>query len=61
MPDDDVRKRFFHCVLTDSRGTDGQLGFITSELLAKYFADPEHTKLAGSKASPMQTLSRERL
>jgi len=41
MPDDDVRKRCFHCVFTDCKGTDGKMGFITPELLAKLFAEPE--------------------
>ena len=41
MPDDDVRKRCFHCVFTDCKGTEGKLGFITPELLAKLFAEPE--------------------
>lgn len=52
MPDEDVRKRCFHCILTDYCGTDGQLGFVTPELLANYFADPEHTKLEPVKSVP---------
>lgn len=48
MPDDDVRKRCFHCLLTDRPGYDGQLGFITPELLAKLFEDSEHREEGGS-------------
>ena len=56
MPDQDLRKRFFHCILTDYSGTDGQLGFITPELLAKYFTDPEHTHVEPeTRASPAQS------
>ncbi|KAL3904684.1 MAG: hypothetical protein SGILL_009972 [Bacillariaceae sp.] len=40
MGDKDVRKRCFHCVFTNCRGTDGALGSITPELLASLFSAP---------------------
>jgi hypothetical protein len=40
MPDEDISKRCFHCVFTDCKGTDGKMGFITPDLLAKLFAYP---------------------
>lgn len=52
MQDDDVRKRCFHCVFTDCKGTDGKMGFITPELLAKLFAEP---KAASEKLRPRTT------
>lgn len=56
MPDEDVRKRCFHCVFTDWKGTDGKMGFITPALLAKLFADPEAAskKLATRRPSNAQ-------
>jgi len=40
MADDDPRRRCFHCVFTNSKGTNGSLGIITPELLASLFAKP---------------------
>merc|ERR1712014_401125 len=40
MADDDPRRRCFHCVFTNSKGTNGSLGIITPELLASLCATP---------------------
>jgi len=40
MTDKDPRKRCFHCVFTNSKGTNGSLGIITPELLESLFAKP---------------------
>lgn len=40
MADNDPRRRCFHCVFTNSKGTNGSLGIITPELLASLFAKP---------------------
>merc|ERR1712014_80369 len=40
MSDKDPRRRCFHCVFTNSKGTNGSLGIITPELLASLFATP---------------------
>ena len=40
MADKDPRKRCFHCVFTNSKGTNGSLGIITPELLSSLFAKP---------------------
>jgi len=40
MSDKDPKRRCFHCVFTNSKGTDGALGIITPELLASLFATP---------------------
>merc|ERR1712238_360128 len=40
MTDKDPKKRCFHCVFTNSKGTNGSLGIITPELLASLFATP---------------------
>eukprot|EP00539_Tryblionella_compressa_P016799 CAMPEP_0178855524 /NCGR_PEP_ID=MMETSP0746-20121128/23445_1 /TAXON_ID=913974 /ORGANISM="Nitzschia punctata, Strain CCMP561" /LENGTH=1011 /DNA_ID=CAMNT_0020521649 /DNA_START=157 /DNA_END=3192 /DNA_ORIENTATION=- len=40
MSDKDPRRRCFHCVLTNCRGTDGALGSITPDLLASLFSTP---------------------
>merc|ERR1711862_448496 len=40
MADKDPRRRCFHCVFTNSKGTNGSLGIITPELLASLFAKP---------------------
>jgi len=40
MSDKDPRRRCFHCVFTNSKGTNGSLGIITPELLASLFAKP---------------------
>ena len=37
MTDNDPKKRCFHCVFTDSPGTNGALGSVTPELLSKLF------------------------
>lgn len=51
MPDEDAHKRCFHCVFTDCKGTDGKMGFITPELLAELFEEPQtaSTKLARAR------------
>jgi len=38
MSDKDPRRRCFHCVFTNSKGTNGTLGIITPELLASLFS-----------------------
>merc|ERR1711933_316187 len=38
MSDKDPRRRCFHCVFTNSKGTNGALGIITPELLASLFS-----------------------
>lgn len=38
MGDKDPKKRCFHCVFTNFRGTDGALGSLTPELLMSLFA-----------------------
>ena len=43
MSDKDPRRRCFHCVFTNSKGTNGSLGIITPELLASLFATPLRT------------------
>ncbi len=40
MPDKDPRRCCFHCVFTNSKGTNGSLGIITPELLASLFSQP---------------------
>jgi len=40
MSDKDPSKRCFHCVFTNSKGTNGSLGIITPELLSSLFAEP---------------------
>jgi len=40
MSDEDPRRRCFHCVFTNSKGTNGALGIITPELLASLFSTP---------------------
>jgi len=40
MSDKDPSRRCFHCVFTNSKGTNGSLGIITPELLASLFAKP---------------------
>jgi PAS domain S-box-containing protein len=40
MSDKDPRRQCFHCVFTNSKGTNGHLGIITPELLASLFAKP---------------------
>lgn len=40
MSDKDPRRRCFHCVFTNSKGTNGALGIITPELLASLFSTP---------------------
>merc|ERR1711897_31438 len=40
MSDKDPRRRCFHCVFTNSKGTNGSLGIITPELLASLFSTP---------------------
>jgi len=40
MTDKDPKKRCFHCVFTNSKGTNGSLGIITPELLASLFSTP---------------------
>jgi hypothetical protein len=40
MSDQDPRRRCFHCVFTNSEGTNGALGIITPELLASLFSTP---------------------
>ena len=40
MSDKDPKRRCFHCVFTNSKGTNGSLGIITPELLASLFATP---------------------
>jgi len=40
MADKDPKKRCFHCVFTNSKGTNGSLGIITPELLASLFSTP---------------------
>jgi hypothetical protein len=40
MEDKDPRKRCFHCVFTNCRGTNGALGSITPELLTSLFSTP---------------------
>lgn len=40
MDDKDPKKRCFHCVFTNCRGTNGALGSITPNLLASLFAKP---------------------
>lgn len=54
MPDDDVRKRCFHCVFTDCQGTNGKMGFITPDLLAKLF-QPKAS--ASEKIEPQKPVS----
>ncbi len=44
MDDKDPQKRFFHCVFTNCRGTNGALGSITPKLLASLFAKPSRRK-----------------
>lgn len=41
MSDKDPRRQCFHCVFTNSKGTNGSLGIITPELLASLFAKPQ--------------------
>ena len=40
MTDKDPRKRCFHCVFTNSKGTNGSLGIITPELLESLYSKP---------------------
>jgi len=40
MSDKDPRRRCFHCVFTNFKGTNGSLGIITPDLLASLFAKP---------------------
>jgi hypothetical protein len=40
MADKDPRRRCFHCVFTNCRGTNGALGTLTPELLASLFSIP---------------------
>jgi len=40
MADNDPKRRCFHCVFTNSKGTNGSLGIITPELLASLFSRP---------------------
>jgi hypothetical protein len=44
MGDKDPRRRCFHCVFTNCRGTNGSLGIITPDLLALLFAGPFRRK-----------------
>jgi hypothetical protein len=44
MTDVDPRKRCFHCVLTDTPCTNGDIGRITPELLEMLFASKDTTK-----------------
>jgi len=43
MKDKDPSRRCFHCVFTNSKGTNGSLGIITPELFASLFATPLRT------------------
>lgn len=53
MPDEDPKKRCFHCLLTDCPGTNGEIGPITPELLGMLFK-LQH-KHHHSSSSRMQT------
>merc|ERR1712124_182837 len=44
MSDKDPRRRCFHCVFTNSKGTNGCLGIITPELLASLFKPSRRRK-----------------
>ena len=44
MDDEDPKKRCFHCVFTNCKGTDGALGLITPELLEALFTVPDVKK-----------------
>jgi hypothetical protein len=50
MPDPDPHKRCFHCVLTDTPGTNGALGFISPELLSRFFIGAEMKPLEDATA-----------
>lgn len=49
MYDEDPRKRCFHCVLTDSPGTKGELGVVTPELLETLFSSRDKTSFKEGK------------
>jgi hypothetical protein len=50
MTDDEPRKRCFHCVFTDSPGTNGALGSVTPELLSSLFTQ-QHMITLSSESS----------
>lgn len=53
MDDEDDSKRCFHCVLTDSPGTNGNMGCITPALLSELFKAPlEDSGISSSSAEP---------
>jgi hypothetical protein len=58
MPDEDVRKRCFHCVFTDYKGSDGRMGFITPELLARLFTGPQSSNEKLQSQKPIATKTR---
>lgn len=53
LPDEDPRKRCFHCIFTDCPGTKGSLGSVTPELLAMLFTDHKHTEIVHASAEAM--------
>jgi hypothetical protein len=58
MPDEDVRKRCFHCVFTDYKGSDERMGFITPELLARLFTGPPSSNEKLQSQMPIVTMTR---
>ena len=44
MHDKDPRRRCFHCVFTNTKGTNKKMGIITPKLLASLFAKPSRRR-----------------
>lgn len=57
MYDEDPRRRCFHCILTDQPGTNGDMGFITAELLSLLFATEKRQDPSSVRRQEPSTVS----